>query len=423
MKTSRGGKARKWGRWVAGAGMLFFLAACGGGSGNGTATTPVSVRIGGTAAARSAAAIPVGVATVSFVISAVDMTTISLDLPVSGLASVSQSFSVPNGVDRQFLVEAKDSSGTVLYRGMSLVSLTGTPVDLAITISASNATATLVTDAGGVTTAPAVLSSATATVHIPAGTTLTDSAGTPVTGTLSATASFFTSSATLPATAQNVPGGTYLTAYLDMTIGTAASTVATMSPPLPVTMSAGSGASPGDVLSVYSYDAATGSWTPETTTTVRADGTVAFTVGHLSVWALFKQATSAVLTLSAAGVPAGNTIGGVQVLVNLPTGVTVLANAAGAVDPTVMAVSGGAPTGSSLAASYTPAGAGGLGNVMLSLISATPFPAGGFATLTCNIAAGATPRASDFTLGTVTVFDVNGVPFAGATGAVTVTFR
>ncbi len=57
------------------------------------------------------------------------MPTITKDVLVAGQASITETFSVPNGNNWYFLVEAKDISGeVVLYRGYITVNLFGRPI-------------------------------------------------------------------------------------------------------------------------------------------------------------------------------------------------------------------------------------------------------------------------------------------------------
>lgn len=86
------------------------------------------------------AAIPSNVNNILFTISAPDMTTIPKDVPVAGQCSITETFLVPNGNNRHFLVEAKDSSGTVLYRGSTTADLDGTPITLSINMVALDIT-------------------------------------------------------------------------------------------------------------------------------------------------------------------------------------------------------------------------------------------------------------------------------------------
>src|SRR3990167_810814 len=74
--------------------------------------------------------IPPEISKISFTISASDMTTVNKDVLIAGQSSITETFSIQNGDDRHFLCEAKNSSGTVLYKGESTADLDGTPVTL-----------------------------------------------------------------------------------------------------------------------------------------------------------------------------------------------------------------------------------------------------------------------------------------------------
>lgn len=81
---------------------------------------------------KASSSIPSSMVTIRFEISAPDMTTIQKTVSVDGRTSISESFDVPNGDNRHFLVEAMDAAGNVLYRGDTYANLDGTPVILEI---------------------------------------------------------------------------------------------------------------------------------------------------------------------------------------------------------------------------------------------------------------------------------------------------
>jgi len=143
--------------------ILTFLASCGSGSGSsaGSGTSLVTITIGNSGKTASIkverdtflvqakmflkdlikpdsaiAAIPADVSNVAFTISAADMTTITKDVLVSGQTSITETFSVPNGSGRYFLIEAKNSAGKILYSGSASANLDGTPITLDINMSA-----------------------------------------------------------------------------------------------------------------------------------------------------------------------------------------------------------------------------------------------------------------------------------------------
>lgn len=131
------------------------------------------------------------------------------------------------------------------------------------------------------------------------------------------------------------------------------------------------------------------------------------------------QPTAATLKLSTQGtLPTGAAIGALDVTVNLPEGVTVKADGTGQTVAGVMAPSAGA-AGSLGVATFTPAAGGNPAKTRIVLINASGVGTGEFATVNCDIAAGSSPKASDFSLAGFSVGDVNGTPIAGMTPAFT----
>ena len=94
------------------------------------------------------AAIPAEVATIAFTISASDIETIRKDVPVLGQTSITETFTVPNGSNRFFLVEAKDAGGVLYYSGSTYADLNGGTVTLNIIMAAILPVGSMV---GGVT--------------------------------------------------------------------------------------------------------------------------------------------------------------------------------------------------------------------------------------------------------------------------------
>ncbi|MBM4137839.1 MAG: hypothetical protein FJ241_13580, partial [Nitrospira sp.] len=76
--------------------------------------------------------IPSEVANIRFTISVPGMTTIQRVVANTGQDTISETFNVPNGTSRHFLVEALDTSDNVLYKGETDADLDGTPVTLTI---------------------------------------------------------------------------------------------------------------------------------------------------------------------------------------------------------------------------------------------------------------------------------------------------
>src|SRR4030042_260569 len=124
---------------------------CGGGGGSGSSakTSLVTITVGNSGSGQAMgllfkqstpyvglAAVPSNVYKIDFTIAAPDMPTITKEVLVAGQASITESFSVPNGDNRYFLVEAKNASGIVLYRGYIHVNLFGKPMSLIIYMSA-----------------------------------------------------------------------------------------------------------------------------------------------------------------------------------------------------------------------------------------------------------------------------------------------
>jgi len=62
------------------------------------------------------AQIPPDVTHILFTVSAPDMVTITRDIPVAGRSSITETFTVPNGRNRCFSVQAQNASGDTLYR-------------------------------------------------------------------------------------------------------------------------------------------------------------------------------------------------------------------------------------------------------------------------------------------------------------------
>lgn len=149
----------------------------------------------------------------------------------------------------------------------------------------------LVTTTGTVTAGSAteqtVPSSAGAVITIPANTTMTDASGQPLSGAQATAVGYSTATSDLPGAAQTLPTGCTLAAFLDLTIGTAKN----FSKALDITLTVTPAAAAGETVALYSFDSSTNGWEVADTLTVASDGTVNFTIRHLSVWAVFKTAT------------------------------------------------------------------------------------------------------------------------------------
>jgi len=134
-------------------GLLTININCGGGGSGGTSTsaagrTTVTINLGETRTASHAgggllsasSTIPSSVVSIRFVISAPDMATIERVISVAGKTVITESFDIPNGANRDFLVEAMDASGNVLYRGEIFANLDGSPVTLIIVMVSTDVT-------------------------------------------------------------------------------------------------------------------------------------------------------------------------------------------------------------------------------------------------------------------------------------------
>ena len=120
---------------------------------------------------------------------------------------------------------------------------------------------------------------------------------------------------------------------------------------------------------------------------------------------------AAVLTLSIAGqLPAGTSIGGVDVTMNLPAGVTCKADADGTAQAGTVTASGVAANGTPVAKFTAPSG-----QLRIAVIKAQGFTTGEFATANLDFT-GTAPAASGFTVvGAPVVSDLNGNPITGLT--------
>lgn len=128
--------------------LTVILTGCGGGGGSAvvsTGSTMVTLKFGQARTVsqtgelqRTASAIPAHIRQVKITIAAPDIVKIERMVEVAGKDSVTESFDVPNGLNRLFLVEGLDEGGVVLYRGEAYANLAGTPLALAITMISSD---------------------------------------------------------------------------------------------------------------------------------------------------------------------------------------------------------------------------------------------------------------------------------------------
>ena len=132
--------------------------------------------------------------------------------------------------------------------------------------------------------------------------------------------------------------------------------------------------------------------------------------------------TVAVLTLSTQGsLPPGTAIGGIDVTVNLPPGVTAKADKTSATMEGIVVASGGAQ-GAPSAAKFTPAEGSAPSRVRLVLVKPAGFGTGEFATLNLDIS-GAPPRPADFSTSGLSVSDTNGTAINGLTAALSLQLK
>jgi len=130
------------------------------------------------------------------------------------------------------------------------------------------------------------------------------------------------------------------------------------------------------------------------------------------------QPTAALVKLYTAGTLASGTqIGGIDVMLHLPSGVSVksVSNPPETDNGIVMA-SGLAVPNSSVVASYTAY----TGVVHILLANPNGFGTGEFATVNCDITAGSHPVQTDFTVSGMTAKDLNGSDISGLNSGLTV---
>ena len=109
--------------------------------------------------------------------------------------------------------------------------------------------------------------------------------------------------------------------------------------------------------------------------------------------------------------PAGARIGGVDVTLNLPPGVSVKTEKEGQILPGVVTLSGGA-TGSLSVVRFTPARDNVSAQLRLAAIKTEGFDAGQFAVVSFEVT-GAAPKADDFSTSSLLVIDEKAKPLSG----------
>lgn len=137
------------------------------------------------------------------------------------------------------------------------------------------------------------------------------------------------------------------------------------------------------------------------------------------------QPATAVLKISTQGtLPSGTQIGGIDVTIALPTGVTVKSvTSPPETDSGVVVTSGVAVSNSTVLSTYTAATSTSTGKVRVLLANSNGFGTGEFMTIHCDIASGSTPTASDFSLSGFVAKDLNGVAISGLNSAFTAAFQ
>lgn len=129
------------------------------------------------------------------------------------------------------------------------------------------------------------------------------------------------------------------------------------------------------------------------------------------------QPTTAVLKISTNGtLQTGTKIGGVDVSLSLPAGVTVKSQANPPdTDSGVAAASGAAASDSTALATYTPSAS----TVRILLANSSGFGTGEFVTVNCDISSGSHPTAAGFSLSVFSARDLNGATISGLTAGFT----
>lgn len=134
------------------------------------------------------------------------------------------------------------------------------------------------------------------------------------------------------------------------------------------------------------------------------------------------QPATAMVTLSTEGaLPPGSVIGGIDITLNLPPGVTAKADRTGATLAGVVVHSGKAQ-GAISVGKFTPAAGAASGQVRVAVIKADGFGTGEFATLNLDIA-GAPPATTDFSTTAMSVTDINGRVINGLTASLALRVR
>jgi hypothetical protein len=120
--------------------ILTMLAlSCGSSKNASSGITAVSITIGSAkTAALTTQSIPGGIHSIRFTISAPDMTAIVRIVFISNQDVITESFDIPNGLNRHFLVEAVNSEGDILFTGDAYADLDGTAKSIDIVMVGSD---------------------------------------------------------------------------------------------------------------------------------------------------------------------------------------------------------------------------------------------------------------------------------------------
>ena len=135
--------------------------------------------------------------------------------------------------------------------------------------------------------------------------------------------------------------------------------------------------------------------------------------------------TTAVVTLTSSGtLPAGKQMGATDVAINIPASVSIKATPGKASSSMVtysgLAVVSGVAAGTNAMslATYTPPN-----QVSVRVANPNGFGIGEFATVTFDIASGSEVVPAEFSVGTFTAVDLNGVPISGLSGELAVVLK
>ncbi|SNB44959.1 hypothetical protein [Geobacter sp. DSM 9736] len=140
-----------------------------------------------------------------------------------------------------------------------------------------------------------------------------------------------------------------------------------------------------------------------------------------------RTATRAILKLSTAGaLTASNSVGSVEVVINLPQGVSIPLQDAGTgeIATSALTLSGAIPSNATiLSGKFTPATLTSPATIMLVLASVSGFPVGEFVTVNCDVATGSVVTPAHFILTGFQSTDILGAALTGVTPALAVTFQ